>query len=252
MGTSRNLEEEVRLLSEKINEDSPYGLMKNDNKKWMTAAAMGKLLGLKKTDRYWLIHKNFFRTEVIMGKMRVERSSFEKWYANQIKYHKITGEEPGVELKKRSLSAKDIAEMLGLNEMTVYEMIRREQLETVVVDYRKRVPVEAFWKWYRGQKHYRTIEDQLQDKEIEEETMSMPEMAEALGVSRHTIYGIIKSKKYGKYFECVMVGDQKRYKIAGFEEFLQAQDRYHIYTGEETSSEQECSAEPYADWFANR
>ena len=66
---------------------------------WMTVPEMGKLLGLKKTDRYWLVHKNVFESKEIAGKIRINIASFEKWYANQIKYHKVTGEEPGKELK---------------------------------------------------------------------------------------------------------------------------------------------------------
>ena len=31
--------------------------------------------------------------------MTVPERYFEKWYANQIKYHKVTGEEPGKKLK---------------------------------------------------------------------------------------------------------------------------------------------------------
>ena len=57
----------------------------------MTVPEMGKLLGLKKTDRYWLVHKNVFESKEIAGKMRINIASFEKWYANQIKYHKVTG-----------------------------------------------------------------------------------------------------------------------------------------------------------------
>ena len=32
--------------------------------------------------------------------MRVNIESFEKWYVNQIKYHKVNGEEPGKKLKE--------------------------------------------------------------------------------------------------------------------------------------------------------
>ena len=51
----------------------------------MTVPEMGKLLGLKKTDRYWLVHKNVFESKEIAGKIRINIASFEKWYANQIK-----------------------------------------------------------------------------------------------------------------------------------------------------------------------
>ena len=68
----------------------------------MSVPEMRKLLGLKKTDSYWLVHKNFFKTEVIGGMMRIDLVSFEKWYANQVKYKKVDGEEPGKELREMS------------------------------------------------------------------------------------------------------------------------------------------------------
>ena len=39
--------------------------------------------------------------------------AFEKWYANQIKYHKVTREEPGKELKSRSYSVKEVRFVWG-------------------------------------------------------------------------------------------------------------------------------------------
>ena len=38
-------------------------------RKWMSVHEMGDMLGLKKTDRYWLVHKNYFRTETLLGKI---------------------------------------------------------------------------------------------------------------------------------------------------------------------------------------
>lgn len=43
----------------------------------MTVPEMGKLLGLKKTDRYWLVHKNVFESKEIAGKIRINIASFE-------------------------------------------------------------------------------------------------------------------------------------------------------------------------------
>lgn len=54
----------------------------------MSVREMQHLLGLGKTDSYWLLHKNFFEVILINEKMRIVISSFEKWYANQVKYHK--------------------------------------------------------------------------------------------------------------------------------------------------------------------
>ena len=57
----------------------------------MSVPEMRKLLGLKKTDSYWLVHKNFFKTEVIGGMMRIDLVSFEKWYAKFVKEAKEAG-----------------------------------------------------------------------------------------------------------------------------------------------------------------
>ena len=86
---------------------SPYKRRPTQKRTWMTVPEMGKLLGLKKTDRYWLVHKNVFESKEIAGKIRINIASFEKWYANQIKYHKVIGEEPGKELKSWSYSVKE-------------------------------------------------------------------------------------------------------------------------------------------------
>ena len=34
-------------------------------KKTMSVPEMRKLLGVKKTESYWLVHRNFFKTEII-------------------------------------------------------------------------------------------------------------------------------------------------------------------------------------------
>ena len=85
--------DDVEEIISKISEESPYKRRPTQKRTWMTVPEMGKLLGLKKTDRYWLVHKNVFESKEIAGKIRINIASFEKWYANQIKYHKVTGGE---------------------------------------------------------------------------------------------------------------------------------------------------------------
>ena len=169
-------EEEFHELVKEIESQSAYKRVPSPEKKYMSVAEMGRLLGLKKTDRYWLVHKNFFKTEVILGKMRVELESFEKWYANQIKYHKVTGEEPGLELKQHSYSPKDIAEILQISEWQVYEEMKKADVEYILVDYWKRYPKEAFDAWYRNQIRFRNAEDREKVRGIVEGSMRMPEM----------------------------------------------------------------------------
>lgn len=58
----------------------------NKSRTVISVREMGDLLGLKKTERYWLVHKNYFETKTAIGKMWVDIASFENWYANQLKY----------------------------------------------------------------------------------------------------------------------------------------------------------------------
>lgn len=55
-------------LLKEVETNSPYKRMPSPTKKWMSVSEMGELLGLKKTDRYWLVHKNYFETKEFAGK----------------------------------------------------------------------------------------------------------------------------------------------------------------------------------------
>ena len=61
-----------------------------------------------------------------------------------MKYQKVTREEPGVELKKWSYSVRDIAQLLEIEESVAYDLVKRENLETVTIDYWKRIPKKNF------------------------------------------------------------------------------------------------------------
>ena len=135
--------------------------------------------------------------------MRVEIASFEKWYANQDWYHKVNGEAPGKELRLRSYSPKEIQEMLGTDNATVSEILKKNNIETVTVNERMRVPTDAFWDWYYSQSRYRTQEDRKKDAAAEAASLSMPEAAELAGVEPATIAywyttGKISVRKTGK------------------------------------------------------
>ena len=105
----------------------------------MSVREMQHLLGLGKTDSYWLLHKNFFEVILINDKMRIVISSFEKWYANQVKYHKVNGPPPGEELCKRSYSVLEVAEILKVDSDTVYTLVRQGKLKAETVDFWMRI-----------------------------------------------------------------------------------------------------------------
>ena len=73
---------EYEELIKEVEANSPYKRLSSAKKKWMSVSEMGELLGFKKTDRYWLVHKNFFETKEIVGKMRV---NIEKYYQRLLK-----------------------------------------------------------------------------------------------------------------------------------------------------------------------
>lgn len=160
----------------------------------MSVREMRQLLGLGKTDSYWLLHKNLFEVILINDKRRIVISSFEKWYANQVKYHKVNGPPPGEELCKRSYSVPDAAEILKVKPETIYTLIRQGKLKTETTDFCMRVPKEEFERWYRSQSRYRTAADRERDREIEAQTISIPEMAKLLGIPRKNVYGILDCK----------------------------------------------------------
>lgn len=200
--------------------------MSNEMQTTMSVRNMGRLLGLKKVESYWLVHKNYFETVVIAGRMRVVISSFEDWYARQVKYQKVSGEPPGAILNQESYSVRDIAEMLQICEARAYEVMTNSGLTPIYVNYWKRYPKEDFERWYAGQKHYRKKEDRDRDAELVSSSMSMPEMARLLDVPRDIIYAILRNDPNKDQLEIVVVGDQKRITIDSFNRWYSGQTIY--------------------------
>ena len=231
----------IRFLTKSQDQEQLSG----EAKTTMSVMEMGKLLGLQRTDSYWLVNKHFFKTVQISGKTRVDVKSFNKWYDNQVKYHLIGGRPPGSNLKKSSYSAADIGQILGISEKYAYDLIREKELPVITVDYWQRVPKRAFDRWYRSQTHFRNAEDRARDAALETETISMPEMARMLGISRKTVYAILRAKKNDGIFEIVVIADIRRITKESFSRWLESQDQYHlvtskdIYSGKYTNDDQD-------------
>ena len=208
---------------------------KQTARQYMSVKQMGDLLGLGKTERYWLVHQNRFETETIRGKMWVNVTSFENWYAGQVKYHKVNGEAPGQKLNESSYSIRDIAGMLNINESTVYNLAKNGSFETTRIDDRIRIPRASFDAWYSSQDHFRNVEDRRKDAEAVKDTITFPQMAALLGIPRKQVYGILKSPKYAKYFSIVTYAGRRRVTKESFAVFLDGQDRYALAS--ETTAE---------------
>lgn len=116
----------------------------------MSVRNMGRLLGLKKVESYWLVHKEWFETILVNGKMRVVTESFETWYNSQYHYRKLNGPPPSCGY----MSVRQIARMLGLADATAYDLVKKEYFESIIVDGKIVIINDSFEKWYRRQNRY--------------------------------------------------------------------------------------------------
>ena len=202
--------------------------VRTNTRTYMSVMEMGELLGLGKTESYWLINKKYFPSATRYGKTWVELAGFEDWYANQVKYRKKNGEEPGIMLRERSYSAKELAQLLSISESAAYGLIKKNLFRTTACNGWMRVPKDSFWQWYEGQDRYRTREDREKDVELESSSLSFADMGKCLGISRNEAYRIVKSKKYGSVFESIMLAGKPRITKESFEKFLKGQDKYRL------------------------
>ena len=126
-------------------------------KKSMSVREMRRLLGLGKTESYWLVKKNYFDTVIIAGKMRVMIESFENWYANQLHYKKIIGEAPGKNWTSITMSIQETARLLGIAEGTLYDLMKKKPFKTVKVGMSTRIYIDSIEDWYNSQSHYKKV-----------------------------------------------------------------------------------------------
>ena len=200
----------------------------DEMKRTMSVPEMRKLLGVKKTESYWLVHKNYFKTELINGTMRVDIDSFEKWYANQTKHKKVAGEKPGEQLCAASYSFRDVANMLGEYDGTIYDLWNRKGLPTVTVNYRKRIPREIFDSWYENQNEYHKVDGPATIEEIEEKFILFREAAAMLKMSNEELLTLIRKGKYKDLLEMRMFDNKRWISRRGFQDFLNLHDQYKI------------------------
>lgn len=195
----------------------------------MSVKTMARMLGLGKTESYWLVHKNFFKTVVAAKTMRIDIESFEYWYAGQIKYKKVDGPPPGARLKEESFGADEIAELLGISQSQVYLSLKQDDVPFILVDYWKRWKKEDFYRWYENQDRYITKEDRERNKTLEEQTMSMPEMAWLLGVTRSVVYSLLREdSQVGAKLETVWYGARRRITNESFFAWYESQNKYKM------------------------
>ena len=196
--------------------------------KTMSVPEMRKLLGLKKTESYWLAHRNFFKTEIIGGVMRADIESFDKWYANQVKHKKVNGEAPGKELTKTSYSFQEAANLLGVNNANLYEIWKKENRKTVTVDFVMRIPKKEFEKWYEQQDIYKKADKMPTISDMEKDYIRFEEAAMLLDVMEQEMLKLIRTSEYRNLFDVRIFNNKKWISRKSFKLFLNAQNEYRI------------------------
>ena len=125
-------------------------------------------------------------------------------------------------------SIRDISGLLGISESSVYSLIKREQLKTVAVDFRMRVPREAFDQWYSSQSRYRKAEEKKNVNDRLQSALTVPQMAALLGIPAEHGYRILEDYDYAHFFKYVTLDGQRQIMKEDFEAFLAGQDKFHL------------------------
>lgn len=128
------------------------------NKKSMSVPEMRRVLGLGKTESYWLVKKNYFETVIVAGKMRVMVDSFEKWYASQLHYKKVDGSPPGENWTSITMSIRETASLLGITESSLYDLLKKKPFRVIQDGMYKRIYKDSFEDWYKMQNHYKKVD----------------------------------------------------------------------------------------------
>lgn len=137
-------------------------------KKSMTVREMGQMLGLKKVESYWLVHKGYFETILVFGKMRVLTDSFEKWYRSQFHYKKVNGEPPGKDYE-HTISIPEFAALIGVGSGSAYQLVQTQQLQVVVIAGKKRLFKQEVLGWIETHPVYKKQHEEVREQEWQEQ-----------------------------------------------------------------------------------
>lgn len=136
-------------------------------KKSMSVREMGRMLGLKKVESYWLVHKGYFETVLVGGKMRVLTDSFEEWYRGQFHYKKVDGEAPGSDYD-HTLSIQEFADLIGVSGGAAYSLVDTQGFETIIINGRKQLLKAEIYGWIETHPTYKV----QSEKEREEKWLT--------------------------------------------------------------------------------
>lgn len=120
---------------------------------------LGQRLGLKEATAYELVAKGHFDVVDVLGKRRVTKESFERWYASQTDYRTVEDQELDADIMASTYGLPEIARMLDTNRQNIYSIAAKGSFELIRVGRHNRATKESFMKWYQNQTRYQLAED---------------------------------------------------------------------------------------------
>ena len=106
---------------------------------------------------YELIAKGHFEIVEVLGKRRITKESFERWYASQRDYRTVEDQALDADIISVTYGLPEIARMLGTHRQNIYAVAAKGHFELVRVGRHNRATKESFEKWYQNQNRYRLV-----------------------------------------------------------------------------------------------
>ena len=99
-----------------------------------------------------------------LGKRRVTKESFEKWYASQSDYRTVEDQELDADIMASTYGLPEIARMLGVHRQTIYYIVSGGNFDLIKVGRYNRATKESFEKWYQNQNRYRLVAEDGEER----------------------------------------------------------------------------------------
>lgn len=109
----------------------------------------------------------------------------------------------------------------------------------VVVDFKRRIPLEVFERWYADQSAYRKVNHIHTPEELGEEYICLQDAADILEISREKLAKIARTEEIGKLLDTTICNNKRWITRKSFELFLNAQNTYRIVSNEDKSGKEQ-------------
>ena len=192
--------------------------------KTMSVPEMRKLLGLGKTESYYILKKGYFKVLTVDGHFRVDIESFEEWYDTQWHYPKVDGPPPGTNLRQY-MTVKDVGNVLGIKAGDADWVVRESgRFKLHKINGLICILRNDFEEWYPRQFRYRKITGEPPGTALPP-SYSAQEISDMLGIPlRNSVYELTSQN----LFHSELVDGQLRVDKASFDEWLTTQTKYII------------------------